>query len=119
MQGRKLMLPIVVLIMLSLIATSNVGAQSAPKSNRALPPTIEVCFGTATGTIEFVCKDENHHYRAIDCDEVNGDTRECLSGECTITKGNDCASIRSSYEDSSNNEPQCSLCTTIFAPVYN
>src|SRR4029079_6249756 len=113
MQKRKLMLPIVILIMLSLIAINSVGAQSTPKSNRALPPTIEVCFGTATGTIEFVCKDESHHCRAIDCDDVNGDTRECLSDECTITKSNDCASISSSYEDSSNNEPRCSLCTTI------
>lgn len=123
MQKRIVMFSaIVLIIILSLIATNNIVAQPPPESYKFLPrPPIEVCYGygNATGTIEFVCKDENYHYRAIDCDDVNEDTRECQSDECTITIGNDCARIRGSYEQWSNNEPQCYTCTSIFAPVYN
>ena len=89
------------------------GSDFAPSSPQ------EVCYGWTGPTIEFVCKDENAHFRAIDCDEVNPSTHECLAEECTLTKGNDCASIRGAYEDWSNNEPRCNSCTTIFPPVHD
>ncbi len=116
MQKRYLVFPTIVAIVLSLLNMNTIAAQPGP--NKSLPP-IEVCYGQSTGTIEFVCKDENYHYRAIDCDDVNQDTGECHSGECTMTNGKDCAGIRGAYEDSSSNEPQCVPCTTIFAPVYD
>lgn len=123
MRKRIITLIPVIGTMLLLIHINMVGAQpSGPESNKALPPLgslTEYCYGTAApGSIEFVCKDENYHYRAIDCDEVNEDTGECHSAECTVAIGEDCARIRASYEDWSNNEPLCYLCTTLFAPVY-
>jgi hypothetical protein len=122
-KGTLVFSTVIVVIILSVIAMNNVVAQPPPESNKFLPspPSGEVCYGygNATGTIEFVCKDENYHYRAIDCDDINEDTRECHSDECTITIGDGCARIRGSYEQWSNNEPLCYPCTSISAPVYN
>ena len=115
MQERKLIFPSIILIIFSLISMNAVIAQ--PQPNKAGP--YEACVGYAAPTVEFVCKDENLHFRAIDCDEVNEDTRECLSAECTITIDDDCSRIHDSYIYWSNNEPSCDLCKTIFAPVYD
>ena len=116
MQKRKLIFPNVILIMFSFISVNMINAQPPPESST---PPVEICYGYTTPTVEFVCKDENLHFRAIDCDELNKDTLECLSGECTITNGNDCSFMHGAYIYWSNNWPQCDRCTSIFAPIYN
>ena len=116
MQKIKFISPSIIVIIFSLIGTNMVAAQPPPES---FPSPVEICYGYVASTVEFVCKDENLHFRSIDCDEVNQDIRGCVSAECTITKGNNCSMIHEAYIHWSNDWPQCDHCTSVFAPVYD